>query len=80
MIFKIRAEVLDIKSFRQYKYDDDLCRLCSNGIESPDHIVNSCTGIPRYGSEHVDVTSEDVSHMRTIVRRTHYFLGMVDGD
>ena len=71
--FKIRSEVFDIKAFRSYMYDDDICRLCNNGPEDMDHIINQCEEIPRHMYENVDLRTEDVELVRVIVRRAQYF-------
>ena len=40
--------MIDIKERRRYKYGDDvLCRLCNEGIESINHVINECTEISR---------------------------------
>ena len=74
--FKIRAEVSDIKTFRRYQYDDDICRLCGNETEDLDHIVNRCSQIPRCGVQ--DLKSEDIDNVKAIVRRIMYFQDMAD--
>ena len=47
LLFKVRASIVDIKSCRSYKYNDNICRLC--GIEGEDinHILNYCPKISR---------------------------------
>ena len=76
--FKIRAEVYDIKTFRKYQYDDDVCRLCGNGSEDLDHIINRCKEIPRHGSHQIEEGSEDIDNVKIIIRRVNYFQDMVD--
>ena len=39
-IFKARTGVLDIKSLRQYQYDNERCRLCDGIKEDLQHVVN----------------------------------------
>ena len=47
-LFHVRVGVIDIKERRRYKYgDDNLCRLCTDGIESINHVINECTEISR---------------------------------
>ena len=73
--FKIRSEVFDIKAFKSYMYDDDICRLCNNGPEDMDHIINQCEEIPRHMHENVDLQAEDVELVR--VGESHRSKGSV---
>ena len=49
-IFSIRAGVLDIKTYRMYKYNDTKGRLCNEEDEDIDHILKKCSKLPRYES------------------------------
>lgn len=46
--FQLRTGTLDIKTERQYKYQDTRCRLCDNGEEDIQHIVNKCCKMPHH--------------------------------
>jgi hypothetical protein len=45
--FQLRAGVYDIRANRPYIYEETECRLCGNGNEDADHIINRCPKIPR---------------------------------
>ena len=42
-IFHMRAGVIDLKCVRKYCYEDTVCRLCKQGAEDADHVINSCS-------------------------------------
>jgi hypothetical protein len=76
--FKIRAEVFDLKCFRTYKYEDSICRLCEDGEEDLNHVVNECTEIPRFRLDPINTSTEDIDDIRDIIRRMDYFYDVVD--
>ena len=76
--FQMRTEVLDIKSFRGYKYEDNTCRLCGSEREDLEHIVNQCPGVPRHNGLIEWISGENMDFVRTAVRRTLYFLKIVE--
>ena len=41
-LFHVRAGIIDLKTVRKYWYNDSKCRLCQNGEEDVEHVVNSC--------------------------------------
>ena len=43
LIFKARGKTLDIKTYKKWKYDDDLCVGCGVNVETVDEIL-TCTG------------------------------------
>ena len=45
--FQVRTGVYNVKDNRPYLYRDNVCRLCESEEESVDHIINSCTMVPR---------------------------------
>ena len=47
MYFQLRAGVFDFKCNRKYMYSDDICRLCNNGQENTDHVINHCSQISK---------------------------------
>ena len=77
LLFSIRCGTLDIKTMRRYNYDvgDTACRLCEDGEETIDHIINCCTCIERtstvpvYSLIRVDVEEvvKRVTAFRTLV-------------
>ena len=71
-MFQIRAEVYDIKTFRTYKYGNDTCRLCKNGIENMDHIMNECVEVRR-NNKRVDGADEDEDNIRNVISRIRCF-------
>ena len=72
-LFQIRTEVYDIKSFRKYKFGDDKCRLCENGVESMDHITNECVEVRRRNFKRVDNVGEDHNDLQEIISRIRCF-------
>jgi hypothetical protein len=47
-IFHVRTGTLDLRCVRKYKYGDStLCRLCQNGEETIEHVLNDCVHIER---------------------------------
>ena len=77
LYFKLRAEVYDLKAFREYKYDDTLCRLCSKETENLEHIINDCPEVPRASSE-INVCTEDIEDIKTIIGRVRFFEDMIN--
>ena len=68
MAFKIRAEMWDIKTFQHYKYGEGIrCRVCDEGNEDLDHIVNECSWIER-GLKVVKVHSENEEDIMEVIR------------
>ena len=66
--FQIRSGVVDFKTVRKYWYDDCLCRLCKQGNEDVDHVVNACPEIPR--SSNIDqLFTNDLDSMKEIAKR-----------
>ena len=47
LYFQLRGGVIDLKCSRPYMYNDNVCRLCENGSEDIDHVVNKCTKVKR---------------------------------
>ena len=43
LIFKARGKTLDIKTYKKWKYDYDLCVGCGVNVETVDEIL-TCTG------------------------------------
>ena len=77
LIFKLRAEVYDIKAFRKFQYEDDICRLCNAGTENLEHIVNLCPEVPRTDSV-TDLLTEDLDDLKAMIRRVKFFDEMVN--
>ena len=71
IMFKARAEVLDLKTHKKYNYDDVQCRLCSRSEETTQHILNECSSIERGGN--VNVTSLDKETVIEVVKRCKSF-------
>ena len=76
LFFKLRAEVYDLKVFRQYKYEDTTCRLCKTGTENLEHVVNVCKEVPRTDTI-TDFQTEDIDEVKAIIRRVQFFEDMV---
>ena len=55
LLFQVRSRTLDIKAFRTWKYEDLTCRLCNDGDENIEHILNVCKNIQRKPDESYSV-------------------------
>ena len=59
LMFKVRANIVDIKACRSYKYNDTVCRLCGSESEDIQPRSESCTKVPRpYNIENYGETSD----------------------
>lgn len=77
VIFQCRSKTLDIKTHRQYKYPDTICRRCSSNDESIDHITNCKNQIYIDTSliDHLGILSyEEKLKLITISNRIEEFL------
>ncbi len=71
-IFQIRAGVIDLKAVRKYWYKDSTCRLCGEGEEDINHVVNSCSKITR--TSHIEhIQTDDIGELQQIARRCMKF-------
>jgi hypothetical protein len=77
LMFKLRAEIYDIKAFRKYQYQDTACRLCDSAMENLEHIVNECREIPR-STNKINLHTEDMDDIKTIIRRTRFFEDLIN--
>jgi hypothetical protein len=77
LVFRLRAEIYDIKANRRYQYNDTVCRLCDSDVESLDHIVNECAEIPR-SSTIIKLDTDDMGDIRTIIRRVRCFEDLIN--
>ena len=55
LIFKARTKTLDIKTWKRWKYDDDLCVGCSEKSETIEEILICKTLNEKEGTENVDI-------------------------
>ena len=71
-IFHMRAGVIDLKCVRKYCYEDTTCRLCKQGEENADHVINNCSEIQR--SSHINnIYTNEVAILEDIARRLDEF-------
>ena len=54
LIFKARTKTLDIKAWKSWKYDDNLCVGCSENSETIEEILNCKTYNETEGTEKVE--------------------------
>ena len=73
MFFQLRAGVYDFKCNRSYMYNDDVCRLCGNGKENADHIINQCNEISRDTGSYVDMFNLTESEVGKVLDRVEQF-------
>ena len=71
--FQLKSGVYDIKYNRPYIYDDDVCRLCQNGIEDVFHILNVCTKVNRSGNVLNSISNLSEEETREMVKRINTF-------
>ena len=77
LIFKARAKSINCKANRKSKYNNDLCRICSQAKEEQSHIVN-CPGLFQNG-DRVDInivnniSEVDDNDLKIIVSRLEIF-------
>ena len=76
-VFKLRAGVLDIKSFRHYQYEDEVCRLCEGVNEDTHHILNVCRQVERTYTKELDPFTEESEDIKEIAKRVSDFLSKV---
>ena len=72
-VFAYRSGTLDLKCNKRWKYEDTLCRACSQCEENLNHVVNDCCMCTDGDSEYLDTESEDMDIMTNIVRRIKTF-------
>ena len=72
-VFAYRSGTLDLKCNKRWKYEDTLCRACSQSEENLNHVINDCCMCTDGDSEYLDTESEDMDIMTNIVRRIKTF-------
>ena len=75
--FQLRTGTLDIKTERQYKYQDTRCRLCENGEEDIIHIVNKCCKMPHHSTV-LDIHSTNIEDIQLITSSIILFINKVE--
>ena len=79
ILFRIRCKNWDLKEWRQYMYEDKLCRLCEQDDESLEHVLCYCrkvTSVPLQGTD-LDVYSDDIDIQLKIVTRAKSFADQI---
>ena len=75
-MFHVRAGVIDFKTVRKYWYSDSACRLCGQGDETVEHVVNMCGSVPRTST--VDnLYTNCIDQMEMVAERCLAFAKMV---
>ena len=77
-MFRIRSGTLDVKVMRRYLYDDTLCRLCGQGDEDVEHIVNKCSKLPPRTVRIRDLFTNNTEDMKSIADRCITFAAKLD--
>ena len=77
VVFQLRTGVLDIKTCRKYRYNDTTCRLCGQGDEDVEHVINKCPLISRtsnienyYNNDNIDKLKEVASRFIEFEKKT----------
>ena len=78
MYFQLRAGVYDFKSNRSYMYTDETCRLCGNGTENADHVINHCSEIQRSADSFDCIYSTSGSETIELLSRVEQFQAHLD--
>ena len=76
--FQLRAGVFDFKCNRSYKYTDETCRLCGNGLENTDHIINHCSKIQRSADSFECIYSTSGRETLELIDRVEQFQDLLD--
>ena len=76
-LFQVRTGVIDLRAIRKYWYNDPTCRLCKDGEEDVEHVVNKCCMITR---THIvdNVYSSNEEDMKEVARRCFEFSAKVE--
>ena len=64
----VRTGILDLRAIRKYRYTDSECRLCEEGEEDVDHVVNKCSKVPRSRLIN-NMLTNDIVEMEQIAER-----------
>ena len=71
-IFHMRSGTIDLRAIRKYKYGDERsCRLCNDGSEDINHVINHCSKIERTCT--IDVYSTNCDELMEMSKRLIMF-------
>ena len=72
--FAYRSGTLDTKCYRQYMYEDLVCRACGEGEEDLSHIVNKCKQtVGVRDNDCLDMEADDLTTINYIVEKIKTF-------
>ena len=78
IMFKARTGTLDTKTFKRYKYEDEICRLCGEEPEDLQHIVNKCTEVKKSETKEINIYTIEEEEVKEMLRRLKDFIVKVD--
>ena len=68
MIFSIRSQTLDIKEWKPWKYEDNLCIKCSIFAETMDHFVSCVSYEKETETNWRDIFEDNIKRQKQIGR------------
>jgi hypothetical protein len=79
LLFAMRSNIIDLRGVRKYMYKDSTCRLCKNGDEDVDHVINRCAKIGRRElMDMKELFQEDILKLKEMVKRMKEFIHEID--
>ena len=76
-LFKVRSKTIDLRNVRKYQYKTHSCRLCGDGEESINHVLNICTHMKGEATNESmnedDIYGNDKEKLEYIVTKFHNF-------
>ena len=78
MFFQLRAGVYDLKCNRSYMYSNEECRLCCNGKEDTDHVLNQCSEISRDTTSFDSMFGLTEGEVEKLLNRVEQFRSVLD--
>ena len=79
ILFKVRCKTIDLRGHRQYKYEDTTCRLCNEGFEDINHVLNECSHVEHKTEPFAenDIYGSDLNKLITVVMKIQDFYFLV---
>ena len=80
LLFAIRSKTIDLRGVRTYMYEEATCRLCEQGIEDIDHILNTCIHVTRTKTtfSEMEILGDDIQISKEVVTRMKQFITKVE--
>merc|ERR1712105_241619 len=75
LLFAMRSNIIDLRGVRKYMYKNSTCRLCGQGDEDVDHVINKCLKISRRGCfDMKELFQDDVSKLKEMAKIMKVFM------